>query len=156
MNVVDLCKICFGHFEKCGGKWRNRIVMRLGERIRRWGAEQASTRQKITVSKLRHREYRWQRPFRERQPQAALAPERGYDARVVAGENLSVVKKTLSNAGIEFVVLPRSNEFNPIIVVAETEAAEAIDALLRLDVGEGWVSHATGFSGRRGLLSKFT
>ena len=131
-------------------------MMRLGERIRRWGAEQASTRQKITVSKLRHREYRWQRPFRERQPQAVLAPERGYDARVVADENLSVVKKSLSVAGIEFVVLPRSNEFNPIIVVAETEAAEAIDALLRLDAGEGWVSHATGFSGRRGLLAKFS
>src|SRR5699024_11375971 len=84
------------------------------------------------------------------------APECGYDARAVADDNLSVVSEALSSAGIEFVVLPRSNEFNPIIVVAETDTSPAIDALLRLDAAEGWVSHANGFSGRRGLLSKFS
>ena len=130
--------------------------MRLGERLRRWGAEQASTKQKVTVSKLRHREYRWQRPFQERQVQAGLAPERGYDARAVAEDNLSVVTSALSTAEVEFVVLPRSNEFNPIVVIAETETPQAIDALLQLDAHEGWDSHATGFSGRRGLLSKFS
>src|SRR5699024_2051890 len=141
---------------ECGGKRRNRIVMRLGGRLRRWGAEQASTSQKITVSELRHRAHRRPRQCREREPPAGLARGRGYDARVGADENRSVEKSSLSVAGIEFVVLPRSNEFNPISVVAETEAAEAIDALLRLDAGEGWVSHATGFSGRRGLLAKFS
>src|SRR5699024_7366285 len=98
MSVVVECKICWGISENAVGKRRNRIVMRLGERIRRWGAEQASMKQKITVSKLRHREYRWQRPFRERQSQAVPAPERGYDARAVADDNLSVVSKALNVA----------------------------------------------------------
>ncbi|GAA1854094.1 stealth family protein [Brevibacterium marinum] len=130
--------------------------MRIGERLRRWGAEQASTKQKVTVSKLRHREYRWQRPFKERQAEAGLAPERGYDARAVAQDNLSVVTKTLCAAGVEFVVLPRSNEFNPIVVVAETEVQRAVEALLQLGADEGWYSHATCFSGRRGLLARFS
>lgn len=129
--------------------------MQLGERLRGWGAEQASTKQKVTLSKLRHREYKWQRSLRNRQVKAALAPKRGYDARAVAAHNLSTVTGALSGAGVEFVVLPNSNVFNPVVVVAETQTPEVIDALLRLDAGEGWKPHANGFSGRRGPLSKF-
>lgn len=130
-------------------------VKKLGERLRRWGAEQASTRQKVIASKLRHREYPWLRGFAVDRVCAGAAPDRGYDARAIAAENLSTVTQLLRTAGVETVVLPSSNEFNPIVVVAENQTQQVVDALQRLNVEDGWQSNVTGFSGRRAPLSKF-
>lgn len=129
--------------------------MQLRERLRRWGAERASIKQKVTVSKLRHREFGWQKPLNSRQEAAGPAPERGYDARAIAAENLNIVTTALGAAAVEFVVLPTANELNPIVVVADTQTQPMTQALLRLDSTAGWNSNATGFSGRRGQLSGF-
>lgn len=128
----------------------------LAERLRSWGAERTSTDQKIVMSKLKHREFEWQKRAFSRNEGAGQTPERGYDAREAVNENLAAVTAELQAAGIESVILPRSHPFNPILVVAETQAELLLQALLRLNAEEGWGAHAMGISGRRCELSKFS
>lgn len=130
-------------------------VKRLGERLRRWGAEHTTTRQKVIVSKIRHREFSWLHPRTDRHVLTGAAPDRGYDARAIAADNLNTVIDVLHTADVESVVLPSSNEFNPIVVVAETQIPQTVEALHKLDAADGWQTSVTGFSGRRGPLSKF-
>jgi hypothetical protein len=132
------------------------VLRDLSRRLRRWGAERTTTSQKIVISKLRHRELKWQnRVVRRQRTPRAPAPIQGYDARKVVGTNLEIVTQALRAAGIEFVILPSLRVFNPILVVADSDMLRVVESILKLDSDDGWTSHANCFSGPRGPLTKF-
>ncbi|WP_309130376.1 stealth family protein [Brevibacterium sp.] len=108
-------------------------------------ASRLSVRQKLLVSKLRHGELDWQEYAK--QSVVALPGRAKFEcepadsihvSQSATEENLRRIRQKLSDAGIEFVELPRRGLDCPLLVVPRSRMRTTLSALDRLPAARGW------------------
>lgn len=107
-----------------------------------------SPQQKRWLSQLRHGELDFPTAVTKKSGRGGASPvqsssvrEKGtvtFDARVELVVSLDAVQGTLTDAGIEFVELPRLSLFRPVLVARSDDVARVLDAFGGLSRDEGW------------------
>ncbi|RIK16435.1 MAG: sugar phosphotransferase [Acidobacteria bacterium] len=127
-------------------------------------ARRLTVEQKLWIRRLRWREHPWQ--HRQRRLRRELAARRGGDPVLVSGRpakiltgpfdaraelftSLRVVRETLSQAHVEFVELPRLEDWAPTLCIRAGDLGRTVDALRELPTTEGWCLEYTDLQGRK-------
>lgn len=111
--------------------------------VRRSMVDSLSDRQKLLLSEIRHGETEWQQRIRTTvrsrtpRPSDAVA-QRAHDSRAARADNLAQVRRTLGEAGVDFVELPRRSREKTRIAVPRSQMRCVLTAVARLTPGDGW------------------